>query len=98
MNTTTQQREHLYIALVNVRNTELSVYWTRYNIMAVINLGILAAVLSSRMDSLVIQVLPCVAAGGILLGAIWFAIAVKGKQLFTQRWEEIGRASCRERV
>lgn len=37
-----------YRALVSIRNTELSVYWARYNIQSAINCGFLVAVLASK--------------------------------------------------
>ncbi len=48
-------REHQYTAFINVRNTEISVYWTRYNIQAFLNLGLLVAALSAKPDSLIGQ-------------------------------------------
>ena len=82
-----EQREHQYTALVNVRNTELSAYWMRYNIQAVINLGLVAACISSKPDSIIGKHLFWVSLCGILLAFIWLFFAIKSKQLFTDRWE-----------
>ncbi len=82
------QIEAIYTALVNVRNTELSVYYTRYNILAVINFGLIAAVLATRQDSAFLSPLPLwVVLGGAGLSLVWLGFAVVGKRLFTQRWE-----------
>lgn len=82
-------REGIYNALVSVRNTELSVYYTRYNIQAVINFGLIAAVLASRQDSMFLSPLSYwVIIGGVALSLIWLGFAVVGKRLFTERWEK----------
>lgn len=86
-----EPREHQYNALVNVRNTELSAYWTRYNIQSVLNWGLVVAYLSVKSDSIISRQLgrylflasPC----GILLASIWLFFIIKSKQLLTDRWE-----------
>lgn len=82
-----EPREHQYTALVNVRNTELSAYWTRYNIQVVLNLGLVVACLSAKSDSIIGKHLSWVSLCGILLAIIWLCFAIKSKQLFTNRWE-----------
>ncbi|HWR83482.1 MAG TPA: hypothetical protein VN285_09270 [Candidatus Deferrimicrobium sp.] len=80
--------EALYTAFANVRNAELSVYWTRYNIQAVINLGLIAAVLGTRADSVFMSPLPAwVVLAGVMLSLIWLGFTILGKCLFTDRWE-----------
>jgi hypothetical protein len=79
--------EALYTALVNVRNTELTVYWTRFNIQSAINLVLLAAALSSKSDSFVGKHMWFAAIAGIILAIIWLLFIVKGKQLLEDRWE-----------
>ena len=81
------RREALYTALVDVRNTELAVYWTRYNIQSAINFGLLAAVLASNSDSFIRKYIEFTAPAGFLLALIWLLFLVKGKQLLTGRWE-----------
>lgn len=77
-----------YTALVNVRNTELSVYYARYNIQAVINFGLIAAVLATRQDSRFLSPLPLwIVLGGCALSLVWLGFAVVGKRLFAERWE-----------
>ncbi len=82
------QIEAIYTALVNVRNAELSVYYTRYNILAVINFGLIAAVLATAQDSRFLSPLPLwIVLGGAALSLVWLGFAVVGKRLFTERWE-----------
>lgn len=83
----TPKSEPLYTAFVNVRNTELSVYWTRYNIQSAINFVLLAAVLTSRSDSFVNKYMNSAAIAGFVLAGIWFLVTIKGKQLLTDRWD-----------
>jgi hypothetical protein len=80
-------REQQYAALVNVRNTELAAYWTRYNIQAVLNLGLTVATLSSKPDSFIGRNVIFAAAVGIILALIWLFFTIYGKRLFTERWE-----------
>jgi hypothetical protein len=87
----------IYTALVNVRNTELSVYYARYNILAVINIGLIAAVLATRHDSRFLSPLPCwIVLGGCALSLVWLGFAALGKRLFTERWEVYLRRFERE--
>ncbi len=80
--------EGIYTALVNVRNTELSVYYARYNIQAVINFGLIAAVLAAREDSKFLTPLPLwIVLGGLALSMLWLCFVIWGKRLFTRRWE-----------
>lgn len=77
-----------YPSFVNVRNTELTVHWTRYNILAAVNLALLAVALSAEPFSLIRQFPIWIMIGGIVLAVIWLLITIKGKQLFTKRWEK----------
>jgi len=83
-------REHLYTALVNIRNTELTVYWTRYNIQSALNTAVLVGALAGvkGSDRLPLPVLLAVAVGGFFLAVIWLVFAVYGKRLFVDGWEE----------
>jgi len=80
--------DQFYTSLVNVRNTELSVYWTRYNILAAVNLALLAIALASDSTSFMYNFPIWIMLGGIILAFIWLLITIKGKQLITNRWEE----------
>jgi hypothetical protein len=79
--------EALYSTLVSIRNTELTVYWTRYNIQSAINFVFLAAVLTSGSDSFIGKHIMPAAVIGLVLAIIWLFIVVKGKELLTDRWE-----------
>lgn len=89
-----QQREQQYTALVNIRNTELTAYWTRYNIQAVLNLGFAALAISALVqlkgpfepNKVLVKILFAVA--GFILAAIWLGFTVQGKKLFVDGWEE----------
>jgi hypothetical protein len=81
-------REPQYTALINVRNTELAAYWTRYNIQAVLNFGLLAAALSSKSDSLINRHIFPVAIVGLLLSTIWLLMTIWSKKLITQQWDK----------
>lgn len=85
---TKKTREPQYTALVNIRNTELAAYWTRYNIQAVLNLGLLVAALSAKSGSMIAQHIIPVAFLGSCLSAIWLCLTIWGKRLITDRWEE----------
>lgn len=82
--------EPLYATLVRVRNTELAAYWTRYNIQAVINIGLLAVALSAKHDSLIKQsvFIWFVPIMGIVLSGVWLFFIVNSKNLVTKRWEK----------
>ena len=82
------KQEALYTALVNVRNTELTVYWTRYNIQSAINFVLLAAALAGKSDSLIGKNMKFAVCAGILLALFWIIFVVKGKELLTDRWEK----------
>lgn len=75
---------NLYTALIRLRNQELATHWARYNVMAVANLGLLAAVHTS-------SVAPVVSFGfcifGLVLGIAWLRITIYGKRMLTGRWE-----------
>ena len=79
--------DQIYATFVSVRNTELTAYWTRYNILAAINIALLAVALSAEPSSL-IRKYPClVVIFGSVLALIWLCISIKGKQLFVKLWE-----------
>jgi hypothetical protein len=84
---TDSPREHQYTAMVNVRNTELTAYWARYNIQAILNIGLMAAMLSSKPNSIMRQYMMYIAPIGIILSIIWLAFITCGKRILTKRWE-----------
>jgi hypothetical protein len=84
--------EPLYTALVNIRNTELSVYWTRYNIQSAINFVLLAAALASGSDSFARKHMALTVVAGLLTSIVWLLFIAKGKQLLMNRWERHIRA------
>ncbi len=84
--------EPLYTALVSIRNTELSVYWTRYNIQSAINFVLVAAALASGPDSFASKHMALTAVAGLLASIIWLLFIAKGKQLLMTRWERHIRA------
>ena len=79
--------EPLYASFVAIRNTELTVYWARNNILSAINFALLAVAFAGRSDSFVILHSALVGVGGIVLAVIWLLFVHKGKQLLTDRWE-----------
>ena len=80
--------EFLYSALVELRNTELNVYWARYNILSAINFAMLAVSLSAAENSIVANAARLlVSLAGLLLSVIWLLITIKGKQLLIYRWD-----------
>lgn len=81
-------REQQYTAFINVRNTEVAVYWTRYNIQTFLNLGLLVAALSAKPDSLIVQHMFCTSIGGFCLAVIWLFMTIWSKRLITKRWDE----------
>lgn len=85
-----EQREQLYLALVNIRNTELAAFWTRYNIQAVLNTGMIAVGLAALKgpDRLPVAVLLAISVGGATLAVFWLLFAILGKPLFVEGWEE----------
>jgi hypothetical protein len=87
-----QPPEALYISLVNTRNTEVTAYWARYNIQAVLNFGLLAAVLSAKPETSLLYPLPAaLPAVGVLLGIMWIAFVVVSKWVLVRRWERFLR-------
>jgi hypothetical protein len=80
-------KEAIYRELVTVRNTELIVYWARYNIQSAINFGLLVAVLANKPESFIGRHMECTAFAGILLALIWLLFIVFGKKLLIGRWE-----------
>ena len=80
--------DQFYASLVNVRNTELSVYWTRYNILAAVNLALLAFALASDSTSFMYNFPLWIMSGGIIFAFIWLFITITGKQLITNRWDK----------
>ncbi len=82
------EREQLYTALVDLRNTELQVYMQRSNIQSVLNAGFFAVIVTAgvRPES----TLPAVLASsmGIMLGLIWLGFEVQGKKMFVDGWDQ----------
>jgi hypothetical protein len=81
-------REHQYTAFINVRNAELAAYWTRYNIQAVLNLGLLFAALSAEPHSVIGQHMFTISIGGFCLAVIWLFMTIWSKRLITKRWDK----------
>jgi len=81
-------REHQYTAFINVRNTELAAYWLRYNIQAVLNLGLLVAALSAKSDFLIGQNIFFAPIVGLCLSVIWLLMTIWSKRLITKRWDK----------
>jgi len=79
--------EGQYAALVSLRNTEISVYWTRYNIQSAINCVVLAAALASRSDSYIKVNMPFFSMIGILMTIIWIIFIIMGKMMLFDLWE-----------
>ena len=89
--------QFLYSSLVGLRNTELTIYWTRYNILSAINFALLAVGFSAGDASFVVANRTLTAVGGLLIAVIWLLITVKGKQLLIERWDrniEIYEEQC----
>ncbi|HXM96693.1 MAG TPA: hypothetical protein VOA64_20940 [Candidatus Dormibacteraeota bacterium] len=84
-----EQREHLYSALAAFRNTELTVYATRYNVQAAINTGAAAGGLAAAKGPAPAStsILVAIGCGGIVLAVIWLGFAVLGKKLFVDGWD-----------
>ncbi|MFX0139538.1 MAG: hypothetical protein ACFFDN_38205 [Candidatus Hodarchaeota archaeon] len=80
-------QEPFYSDIVNIRNTELTVYWTRYNIQAAINIGLLAVTISANPGSYISQFRVQVSILGILISCIWIGFIVLSKKLI-HMWEE----------
>jgi hypothetical protein len=85
-----EQREPLYAALASTRNTELSVYSTRYNVQAALNSGFAAVFLAAvmRTDPISLRAAELLAWIGIVLGLIWLGFAVQGKKMFVDGWDQ----------
>lgn len=77
-----------YDSLVSVRNVELQVYWTRYNVQVALNGGFLAAAFVSSRESQLAE-LPnwAVAIGGIALAVVWLLTVIQGKE-WVHRWDQ----------
>ena len=92
-----KEYEFLYSSLVAIRNTELSIYWTRYSILSAINFGIIAVALTAGNNSTIHAARTWISLGGILIASIWLLITVRGKHLLTERWDrniEIFEQKC----
>ncbi|MBN2267757.1 MAG: hypothetical protein JW725_05480 [Candidatus Babeliaceae bacterium] len=81
-------REHQYTGLINVRNAELAAYWTRYNIQAVLNLGLLVAAVSAKPDSFIGQYIFYASIVGFCLALIWLFMTIWSKRLIAKRWDK----------
>jgi len=68
-----------YQVLSETRNVELAVYWTRYEVMAALHVGLLGALLATdRGLCLPSELLAGVGAIGLLMGIAWGVFAWKG--------------------
>jgi len=83
-----EPNHQFYSSFVSVRNTELAAYWTRYNILAAVNLALLAAALAANTSSLIRYCPWLISGGGIVLSFIWLLITIKSKQLLENRWDK----------
>ncbi len=87
----TEQREPIYVALANIRNTELSVYSTRYNVLAALNTGFFAVVLTTVAKSGTTPPLKLSAMAaflGICFGLVWLGVTVQAKRLVADAWDQ----------
>ena len=87
----------LYASLVAARNTELTIYWARYNIQAILNFGLLAATMQAPGGSLLNPIPRVILGAGIFLALTWFGLTIMGKRLLEQRWQTYIRR-CEERI
>ena len=86
MNPNNKLLETVYSNAINVRNTELSAYWTRYNIQAVLNLGLLAVVISDKIGSNCIS--KYIAGVCLILTIIWIVFILISKCFLIPRWQK----------
>lgn len=70
---------NIYSALVQTRNTELTIYWTRYNILGAIVFVLVAAALNTKSDTLCILYWDMLCWVGFILAWIWLFVAFTGR-------------------
>lgn len=74
----------VYYSLVTVRNQELATHWSRFNVLALLNVGLMAAILTRPLKCWQSAAL-CML--GAVLAMIWLRITRDGKRMLTCRWE-----------
>lgn len=72
---------NVYAAVVQTRNTEATLNWTRYNIMGVMVFLFLMAVMNARPDTLIVANWQLVCSAGILISFLWLAFTITGRRL-----------------
>ena len=76
----------LYIAYVQLRNTELALHWKRYSFQFAVNFGLLAVVLTRAGDPFVASHLHLITIIGAELSLIWLLLSMQSKKLIN-KWE-----------
>lgn len=77
---------NVYAAVVQTRNTEITVYWNRYNILGAMVFGLIVAVSNSRPDTIFAAQWGIACLAGLFLTFIWGFVAVTGRALFVH-WQ-----------
>jgi len=72
----------LYGAFVDVRNTELTAYWTRYNIQLALNVAVLGLGFAKGND-----IPSFIIIGGMCLIPIWMLFIILSKRIISYGWE-----------
>jgi len=70
---------NVYSALVQIRNTELTIYLTRYNILGAMVFVLVAAALNSKTDTLSNLYWDMLCYVGFVLASIWLFVAFTGR-------------------
>lgn len=78
--------EPIYSTLMSIRNAELAAYWARYNIQAVLNLGILTFAFQRWHQTPPLPWLVPVL--GILLSIIWIFFIYLSKRTIEYYWDK----------
>jgi hypothetical protein len=86
----------LYLAYIQVRNTELAVHWKRYSFHFAVNFGLLAAVLTRASDPFVAAHLHLITIIGAELALVWLLLSMQSKKI-VNRWEGHLR-TCEDRM
>ncbi len=81
-------RDALYLAFIQIRNSELAAHWMRYNFQFSVNFGLLAVVLTTARHPFVAAHLHLIAILGIELTLIWFLLGWQSKKVISRRWEQ----------
>ena len=82
----------VYQSLSEARNVEFSVFWTRFEVMAVLNVAVAGAVLGTERGLCLPSPLPFVVGFlGFAVAAAWFVFALKGSFWVTEWNDELAR-------